>query len=138
MLYIYIRLYVRLLIKGQEQLELGYINFGYYQGRIARWLTKVFANEMRKRLEKQGRADLAPLLIPDYPLGCKRITVSEDYLETLCQDHVVVERSPIKEIKGRTIVTANGKEAQVDILCLATGFDVQGFLGNLKSKNLHT
>lgn len=87
---------------------------------------------MRNRIEKQGRAELVPLLIPDYPPGCKRLIVSENYLEALCQENIVVERSPIKQIKGRTILTEDGKENEFDILCLATGFDVQGFLGQLQ------
>lgn len=92
--------------------------------------------DMRKRLEKQGRADLVPALIPEYPPGCKRITVSEDYPESLCRENVVVERTPIKEVRGRTIVTADGKENEFDVLCLATGFNVQGFLGQLQGRML--
>ncbi|KAL1934199.1 hypothetical protein VTP01DRAFT_6381 [Rhizomucor pusillus] len=114
------------------QLEMLYILFGYAQTFLGKLARNGLAAEMRNRIEKQGRAELVPLLIPDYPPGCKRLIVSENYLEALCQENIVVERSPIKQIKGRTILTEDGKENEFDILCLATGFDVQGFLGQLQ------
>lgn len=109
-----------------------YILFGYAHTFLGKLARNGLAAEMRNRIEKQGRAELVPLLIPDYPPGCKRLIVSENYLEALCQENIVVERSPIKQIKGRTILTEDGKENEFDILCLATGFDVQGFLGQLQ------
>ncbi|KAF7726672.1 hypothetical protein EC973_008546 [Apophysomyces ossiformis] len=84
------------------------------------------------RLEAQGRGELAHKLIPEYLPGCKRLTLSDEYLESLCRSNVTVERSAIREIRGRTIVCENGNETEFDILCLATGFNVQGFLGNLQ------
>lgn len=89
------------------------------------------------RLKRAGRPDLIPVLTPDYPPGCKRIAKSENYLEALAKPNVTVERAGVAEIRGRTIIDKNGNENEVDILVLATGFDVQGFAGNLKSTSLH-
>lgn len=95
---------------------------------------KKLEGEMRNRILKSGRPDLVDKLIPKYPPGCKRIVVTDDYLETLCKSNVVVETSPIESVKGNTITTKDGNQEEFDILCLATGFDVQGFLGHLQSK----
>ncbi|ORZ00392.1 putative flavo protein [Syncephalastrum racemosum] len=112
--------------------ELNYINFGYYSSYLGRLRRRKIEEQIRGRLEKSGRPDLVPALIPNYPPGCKRILQSEFYYEALCKDNVVLERTPIQSVEGRTITTQDGKEAEFDILVLATGFDVQGYLGNLK------
>jgi cation diffusion facilitator CzcD-associated flavoprotein CzcO len=81
-----------------------------------------------------GRPDLIPVLMPDYQAGCKRIAKSENYLEALARPNVTVIPSAVKETRGNVIVDKNGHEEKVDILVLATGFNIEGFLGNLKSK----
>lgn len=113
------------------------MTFGYYKSFLARWYAKSVAKSMRERIEKQGRPDLVDKLIPKYLMGCKRIAPSEDYLEALCQDNVTVETTPIQQVQGRTITTVDGKEQEFDILVLATGFDVPGFLANLEGKTMH-
>ncbi|KAI9498576.1 flavin-binding monooxygenase-like protein [Zychaea mexicana] len=107
------------------------------QSLIARMVSRSLVNAMKKRILKQGRPDLVKKLIPDYAAGCKRIAVTDDYLEALCRDNVVVEKSSITEVHGRTIVTADGNKEEYDILVLATGYDVQGFLGNLTVQGKH-
>lgn len=87
---------------------------------------------MRDVLTKNGREDLIPKLIPDFPVGCKRICVSDEYLASLCSPKATVNFSRIETVQGRTITTADGLSAEVDTLILATGFDISGFMGNLK------
>ncbi|KAI8138275.1 hypothetical protein BJV82DRAFT_697788 [Fennellomyces sp. T-0311] len=88
--------------------------------------------EMRTRMEKQGRPDLIPKLIPEFAPGCKRLAISDNYIEALCRRNVVVQTNTIKKIQGRTIVTQDDDEQDFDILVLATGFNVAGFLGHLE------
>ncbi|KAI9014347.1 flavin-binding monooxygenase-like protein [Phycomyces nitens] len=109
-----------------------YYLFGYPDSTISKLKNQSIRNSMIKRLEAQGRGDLIPVLIPDYIIGCKRILPSESYLEAMCDKKVRVNRSPIREIVGRTIFTEDGQSSEFDILCLATGFDVSGFLGDLR------
>ncbi|KAI8379774.1 uncharacterized protein BYT42DRAFT_569983 [Radiomyces spectabilis] len=99
---------------------------------IARLTRRILAWDMRRRLVKQGRADLVPLLIPSYPVGCKRIVRTDDYLETLSRKNVVVKMGHITDVHGRTIAHEDGSEQEVDILILATGFDVAGSLASVK------
>ncbi|KAI9258170.1 hypothetical protein BDA99DRAFT_515428 [Phascolomyces articulosus] len=117
--------------------EIGYVIFGYFKSKIAQLQRRSLEKGMTDRILKQGRPDLVEKLIPDYAPGCKRIAVTDDYLEALCRDNVVVERSRITEVRGRTITTQDGNEEEYDVLVLATGYDVQGFLGNLTVQGKH-
>ena len=116
-------------------MESSYLIFGYYKSFLARMARKRLEDQMRNRILKSGRPDRVDNLVPNYPPGCKRIVVTDDYLETLCKSNVVVETSPIDSVKGNTITTKDGNQEEFDILCLATGFDVQGFLGHLQSRS---
>ncbi|CAO3637236.1 unnamed protein product [Cunninghamella echinulata] len=99
---------------------------------FAKFVRAWFARDMRKRLERKGRADLVPLLEPKYAPGCKRIARTENYLEALAEENVTVKMGNIQSVEGRTILHEDGSAAEVDILVLATGFNVSGFLGSLK------
>ncbi|KAI9497767.1 putative flavin-containing monooxygenase [Zychaea mexicana] len=114
------------------QHEMYYVYFGYYNSFFGRFVHRVFAKLVAWRLTRAGRPDLVPVLTPDYPPGCKRIAKSEVYLESLAKPNVTVNRSGIKNIKGRTLIDNDENETEVDILVLATGFNIQGVSGNLQ------
>lgn len=80
-------------------------------------------------LKKRGRKDLIPKVVPTYPPGCKRITISENYLQTLSEKHVHVDRDNIVAVDGNKLTTAAGDTQEFDVLVLATGYKVQEFLG---------
>ena len=63
-------------------------------------------------------------LTPDYLPGCKRILVANDYLPSLSNPNVEVVCDGIEEIRGRTIVSVDGGEREVDTIILGTGFHV--------------
>ncbi|KAF8604479.1 FAD/NAD(P)-binding domain-containing protein [Ceratobasidium sp. AG-I] len=65
-------------------------------------------------------------LIPDYPMGCKRIVVDPDYLKSLQRPNLDLEWDPIAEVTETGIVVKSGKTYDFDIICYATGFDVAG------------
>ncbi|KAI9264198.1 putative flavoprotein [Phascolomyces articulosus] len=105
--------------------------FGYHK-KFGGLVRKKFVESMEGRLKSAGRPDLIPLLVPDYPPGCKRICQSEFYLEAMAQKNVSVIRTGIDEIRCRTLVDKEGNEIEVDVLILATGFNVEDILGNLE------
>jgi cation diffusion facilitator CzcD-associated flavoprotein CzcO len=72
--------------------------------------------------------ELRAKLIPDYPVGCKRILISNDYLSTLCRDDVAVVTDPIVRVEADAIVTADGTRREVDTIIVATGFEATDFL----------
>ncbi|GHF17079.1 NAD(P)/FAD-dependent oxidoreductase [Streptomyces griseoluteus] len=63
-------------------------------------------------------------LTPDYRIGCKRILLSSTYYPALAQPNVDVVASGVTEIRGSTVVAADGTEAEVDAIVFGTGFHV--------------
>ncbi|MFI9152816.1 flavin-containing monooxygenase [Streptomyces sp. NPDC053367] len=63
-------------------------------------------------------------LTPDYRIGCKRILLSSEYYPALAQPNVDVVASGLGEIRGSTVVAADGNEAEVDAIIFGTGFHV--------------
>ncbi|KAI9306519.1 hypothetical protein BJ944DRAFT_248152 [Cunninghamella echinulata] len=109
-----------------------YLGFRYHNSYLGKKVHASFKKQMKQRLIDNGRPDLVDKLTPDYEAGCRRITPSETYLESLCKENIMVERSRIESVKGRTIRTVDGNETEFDILILATGYNTTGFLGNLQ------
>jgi hypothetical protein len=63
-------------------------------------------------------------LTPDYRIGCKRILLSSDYYPALARPNVDVVASGLSEVRGSTLVAADGSEAEVDAIIFGTGFRV--------------
>src|SRR5690606_380660 len=71
--------------------------------------------------------DLRAKLTPDYTIGCKRILISNDWYPTLTRPNVELVTDRIVEVRGRSIVTADGTERPVDTIICGTGFHVTDF-----------
>lgn len=63
-------------------------------------------------------------LTPDYRIGCKRILLSNTYYPALTRPNVDVVASGLAEVRGSTVVAADGTEAEVDAIVFGTGFHV--------------
>ncbi|MEU4598657.1 NAD(P)/FAD-dependent oxidoreductase [Nocardia sp. NPDC023988] len=63
-------------------------------------------------------------LTPDYLLGCKRILFSNNYLQSLTKPNVDVHATAVTEIRGNTVIGADGSSAEVDAIILGTGFHI--------------
>jgi cation diffusion facilitator CzcD-associated flavoprotein CzcO len=61
-------------------------------------------------------------LTPDYGMGCKRPSVSNDYLRTFNRENVDLITDPIERVTAHGIRTESGEEREVDARVLATGF----------------
>jgi len=68
--------------------------------------------------------ELRAKLTPDYSFGCKRPTFANNYYPTFTKPHVTLETSPIERITESGIVTADGNHVEIDVLVLATGFNL--------------
>ncbi|GGW29174.1 Baeyer-Villiger monooxygenase [Streptomyces lucensis JCM 4490] len=68
--------------------------------------------------------ELRAKLTPDYRIGCKRILLSSEYYPALARPNVDVVASGLSEIRGSTVVAADGSEAEVDVIIFGTGFHV--------------
>ncbi|WP_030539925.1 NAD(P)/FAD-dependent oxidoreductase [Sphingobium sp. DC-2] len=81
-----------------------------------------------------GRPDLIEKIVPDYPIFGKRIVLDADggWLDTLLRPNVTLETDHIDHIEEDAIVTKSGKRYEVDVIALATGFELAPALGSLK------
>jgi len=79
----------------------------------------------RRHLHRQvqDRA-LRARLEPTYRIGCKRILLSNEYYPALTQPNVELVTDPIRAVTPTGILTADGREHELDTIILATGFHV--------------
>ena len=85
-------------------------------------------NETKAYMLEQMKLKLADKfleekLIPDWSLGCRRLTPGVGYLESLTKPNVSVVYGEINEITERGCICDDGNEYPVDVLICATGFD---------------
>ncbi|KAH7032597.1 uncharacterized protein B0I36DRAFT_240445 [Microdochium trichocladiopsis] len=73
--------------------------------------------------EKINDPYLESKIIPEWSLGCRRLTPGVNYLESLTKDNVQVVYGEINSITERGPPCDDGNEYPVDILICATGFD---------------
>ncbi|MGW1248715.1 flavin-containing monooxygenase [Streptomyces sp. NPDC002535] len=84
-------------------------------------------------VEKLAKANIAksvkdPVLraklTPSYRIGCKRILLSSTYYPAIAQPNVDVVASGLREVRGSTVVAADGTATEVDAIIFGTGFHV--------------
>lgn len=84
-------------------------------------------DKVRQRLvDPRMREKLAPTE-PPHPYGVKRISLEQRYYEVFNQDNVTlvdVNETPIDRVTPEGILTADGRLHALDVLVLATGFDM--------------
>lgn len=73
--------------------------------------------------------DLREALTPDYPIGCKRILLSDDFYPALQLPHVRLVSEAVSSVSGSSISTVSGLAVDADVIIWATGFDAQGWPG---------
>ncbi|RDL41620.1 FAD protein [Venustampulla echinocandica] len=89
---------------------------------VAKYATKMVTMFMGAALG--GNPELMKALIPDFEIGCRRLTPAVGYLESLTAKNVRVVTNPIEEIVENGIKISTGEVIEVDVLVCATGFDV--------------
>lgn len=109
------RLYRLSLWLTQELLFLLAFGRGSWYGRLARWSQ---ARRLRRLFPDPA---LAAALTPDYPVGCKRALLSNDYYPALKRENVRVVPEAVTAIHEDGVETRSGRHA-LDVLIYATGF----------------
>ena len=96
---------------------------GVVYNRQTPWLIQRFERMSRKHLAAQVRdPDIRAKLTPSYGLFCKRPSVSNTYYPSFERANVELVTDRIERVTERGIVTADGREREIDALVLATGF----------------
>ncbi|WP_175666140.1 alpha/beta hydrolase fold domain-containing protein [Burkholderia ambifaria] len=87
----------------------------------------------RKLLARDVRDPaLRARLTPDYPIGCKRILLSSDYLAALDRDNVELVTQRIRRVTETGIETDDGVHHPVDAIVYGTGFAATAFLSPMR------
>jgi hypothetical protein len=74
---------------------------------------KFAAQQMANKLGNDP--ELCRMLIPDWEVGCRRITPGPEYLESFTKPNCRPTNSPITRISENAVHTADGKVHEVDV-----------------------
>lgn len=78
----------------------------------------------RKMLREVSDPLVREKLTPQYSLGCKRPSFSNEYIPAFNRENVLLETTAIEAITPTGVRTSDGVEHAIDVLVLATGFKV--------------
>ncbi|WP_460852889.1 flavin-containing monooxygenase [Nocardioides montaniterrae] len=97
-------------------------------------LQKGFTAMARRHMRKAAKAEpgLFEKIWPDYPLGCKRVLFTNDYVPALTQPNVDLVTEPISRITPTGVETAGGVEHPADVIIWGTGFRASDFLDEIE------
>jgi cation diffusion facilitator CzcD-associated flavoprotein CzcO len=97
--------------------------------RVANWLVKMACrNYLNSTVTDES---LRQKLLPDYPIGAKRILVADGYYETLIRTNVELITDPIDAIDKTGILTRSGQHYSCDVIIFGTGFVTNPFLAGI-------
>jgi cation diffusion facilitator CzcD-associated flavoprotein CzcO len=108
-----------------ESRALGFVKFPKLMERYA----QVFRDQLADWVPEPG---LRETLTPSYPMGCKRILISNDYYPAVTRPNVDVVTDPIVRITPCGVVTRDGTEHPADVIIYGTGFQANEFLSPMK------
>jgi len=81
----------------------------------------------------EGRPDLIEKSIPNYPAMGKRILQDNgSWLRTLTKPNVELVHTTIERVVAEGVVTVDGELREADVICYATGFRHNDFLGTIE------
>jgi cation diffusion facilitator CzcD-associated flavoprotein CzcO len=88
----------------------------------AKWIRRQSEQYIHHQL--RDHPELLKKMLPSYPMGCKRILLSNDFYRSLKRDNVSVVTSGIAGIEENGVRTKDGELIELDIIVYATGFRV--------------
>jgi 4-hydroxyacetophenone monooxygenase len=91
------------------------------------YFTQYILNELGDR-----RDELSPHVLPTYPPFGKRMLMDNGWFRTLTRDDITLNPTGAVEVRPRSVVAGDGQEYEVDVVVLATGFDVVRFLAPME------
>ncbi|WP_111496259.1 flavin-containing monooxygenase [Marinobacter bohaiensis] len=115
------RLYRAFIYWRIETRALAFTRFGFLLNGL-KWQTRRLARRHVRDPDKRAK------LIPDYPVGCKRILISNDWFPAVDDDRVDLVTDPIESVDDNAVITQGGVRHPVDAIILGTGFRATDFL----------
>lgn len=112
-------------LRRMQSLALGQVEYAVTLGhRRMGQFEKMVTSFLAKTIDDP---ELRAALTPDTRYGCKRGLVSDDFYPSLNQDHVELIPAGLERITPTGLVTANGREVDVDVIIFCTGYRVLDF-----------
>ncbi len=108
-------------LRRAEYAAMETLGVGFRHPRLMRLLEYVGRAHLRASVSDP---DLRRRLTPSYTLGCKRLLFSNTYYRALAQRHVDVHATGLAEVRGSTLIGADGTQVEVDAIVLGTGFKI--------------
>lgn len=84
--------------------------------------------EAKKYIYSKTPKKYHDMIVPTFPLGCKRRIFDPEYLDCLHNPNVELVAEGVQEITEDGITSITGSHEKFDIIVLATGFQVSEFL----------
>ena len=88
---------------------------------------------LRRQVKDPG---LRAKLVPDFPIGAKRVLFNDDYYPALGRANVRLVTEPIETIVANGVRTRDGELNEADVLVYATGFKATDFLAHIEVSGL--
>lgn len=123
------RIYRSMIYWKNESRALAFTRFGFLLN-VFKWQAKNLAKKKIKDPVKRQR------IIPDYPVGCKRVLISNDWYDAINQDNLDLINDQITRIEEHAIITKDGTRHEVDAIIYGTGFKATDFLAPMKVTGL--
>jgi cation diffusion facilitator CzcD-associated flavoprotein CzcO len=92
-------------------------------------LRQVWRAHLRRQVKDPA---LRARLVPDYPIGCKRVLFSNDWYPALTRDHVRVVTDAVAAVDPTGVRTTDGNRYDADVLIWGTGFSATEFLRSIR------
>lgn len=102
-----------------SMLEWRFPAFHKEQNRIKRMVRRRFEKHLERSVKDP---ELRAKVTPDYPVGCKRILISDDYFDAIQKPNVDLITEGIEAFTETGVLSKSGKTSDVDVIILATGF----------------
>ena len=104
------------------------------QVRPVQWAARQYALlHLRRQVRDPA---LRARLVPDYPIGAKRVLFNDDYYPALNRANVSLVTDPIESIVRSGVQTRNGGIHEADVIIYATGFNATDFLAPMEVSGL--
>lgn len=123
------RVYRSMIYWKNESRALAFTRFGFLLNAF-KWQAKRLA---RKKIADPVKREK---IIPDYPVGCKRLLISNDWYDAINRDNLDLVTDNIDHIEENAIVTKGGTRHEVDAIIYGTGFKATDFLAPMKVTGL--
>jgi cation diffusion facilitator CzcD-associated flavoprotein CzcO len=102
---------------------------GFSPGPAARSLTRMAMKHLEDQVPDPA---LRMLLTPTYPIGCKRVLVSDDYYPALQRPDVSLVTTAIDRFEPAGVRTRDGILHELDAVVWATGFHSQSLVAPMR------